>query len=191
MEGTDDPGPKAPSKGKQKWEFSISEACKDSDGDGWTDIEEKRLGLDPQKADTDGDSIPDGQDVCPNYAPSAKDANDEEVEIIQKVVFATYGLSGSRDLLIAGLTEGREVQFRKIQLWGYGGPVLYNPPGNWAKDHPGAFCVGWSVKRISETEAKVDLRDYEGPLASSWQEVFLRKIGRRWVVVKFGDGLIS
>jgi hypothetical protein len=190
MDGTDDQGRESPVKGKQKLEFSISEVCKDSDGDGWTDIEEKRLGLDPQKADTDGDGIPDGQDVCPDYAPSAKDASDEDVEIIQKVVFATYGLSGSRDLLIASITE-RNMQLRKVQLWGYGGPVLYNPPGNWHKDHPGTFFVGWSVKHISETEASVALRDYEGSLASSWMEVFLRKIGRRWVVVKFGGGLIS
>ncbi|CAA9469613.1 MAG: Phage tail protein and peptidase (ACLAME 17) [uncultured Rubrobacteraceae bacterium] len=35
---------------------------RDSDGDGLTNREEQRLGQDPRNPDTDGDSIPDGQD---------------------------------------------------------------------------------------------------------------------------------
>ena len=35
---------------------------KDSDGDGLTNRDEERLGQDPRNPDTDGDSIPDGQD---------------------------------------------------------------------------------------------------------------------------------
>ena len=37
----------------------------DDDGDGLSDIEEKRLGTDPLNPDTDGDGIPDGKDPHP------------------------------------------------------------------------------------------------------------------------------
>jgi hypothetical protein len=39
---------------------------KDSDGDGLTNRDEERLGQDPRNPDTDGDSIPDGQDDADN-----------------------------------------------------------------------------------------------------------------------------
>ena len=35
----------------------------DTDGDGLTDVEERRLGTDPRMADTDGDGLPDGDEV--------------------------------------------------------------------------------------------------------------------------------
>ncbi len=37
----------------------------DDDGDGLSDVEEKRLGTDPLNPDTDGDGIPDGKDLHP------------------------------------------------------------------------------------------------------------------------------
>jgi hypothetical protein len=96
MEGQLAPPEKAPVLGKQTWILSLQQIMQDSDGDGWTDIEEQRLGLDPRKSDTDGDGIPDGLDICPNYAPTAGQENDEEVQILQKAVLAQYGLSRSR-----------------------------------------------------------------------------------------------
>src|SRR6185436_1854566 len=57
----------------------LSEVMKDSDGDGWTDLEEQRLRTNDHLADTDGDGVPDGRDVCPNYAPAAND-DDEEAQ---------------------------------------------------------------------------------------------------------------
>ena len=39
---------------------------KDSDGDGLSNRDEERLGQDPRNPDTDGDSIPDGQDDADN-----------------------------------------------------------------------------------------------------------------------------
>jgi hypothetical protein len=187
MKGTLDPVPKAPAMGEQKWEISISEVCKDSDKDGWTDIEEKRLGLDPNKADTDGDGIPDGQDVCPDYAPSAVDAGNEDVEIIQKAVFATYGLSGSRYLLLP------DSDSRKVQLWGYGGPILYKPDSGQLREdvHSNTLFVHWSIKQKTATEATVSLGDYAGSNWASGQEVFFRKIGQQWVVVKFGIAWVN
>lgn len=48
---------------------SILPSSKDSDLDGLTDVEENLYGTDPQKADTDGDSYLDGQEIVNGYNP--------------------------------------------------------------------------------------------------------------------------
>ena len=180
MEGTHDPGPKAPAVGPQQWKLSIKAIAKDSDKDGWTDVEEQRLGLDPNNKDTDGDGIPDGQDVCPNFSLHDEDSNDEEVKIFQKAIFATFGLGGSRHLLLVGAVP------KRVHVWGYAGPVIYGQDvKSWSKNHQyGAVYVSWKIrKRVSETEVIVEIVDYEGPLAAGGQDVRLRKVGNEWVVI--------
>ena len=179
MEGTPDPGKQAPSLGLQKREIAIREVLRDQDGDGWTDLEERRLGLDPAKADTDGDGIADGMDPCPNFAPPKGHDSDEEVQILQKAVFATLGLSDSRDLLIVGPKS------RKVQIWGYRGPVIYmENPQDWRKEHEyGAIFVDWEVTRKGD-QAEVRVHDYEGPEAAGSQYIHLKKIEGRWIVTK-------
>lgn len=181
MEGTVDPGPKAPAVGPQERKLSIKEIEKDSDGDGWTDVEEQRLGLDPKNKDTDGDGIPDGQDVCPNFSLRDEDKNDEEIKIFQKAIFATFGLGGSRHLLLAGADS------KRVHVWGYAGPVIYGQNvKTWSKTHQyGAVYVSWRIrKRISDNEVVVEIVDYEGPLAAGGQDVRLRKVGNEWVVIR-------
>lgn len=180
MEGTFDPGPKAPAMGPQQRRLSIKEIEKDSDGDGWTDIEEQRLGLDPRNKDTDGDGIPDGQDVCPNFSQRDEAKNDEEVKIFAKAIFATFGIGGSRHLLLVGNES------KRVHVWGYAGPVIYaQNVKTWSKTHQyGAVYVSWRIrKRISDKEVVVEIVDYEGPLAAGGQDVRLHKIGDEWVVV--------
>jgi WG containing repeat len=181
MEGTFDPGPKSPATGPVQWSLSINGIEKDSDNDGWTDVEETRLGLDPKRKDTDGDGIPDGQDVCPNFSLRDEDGNDEEIKIFQKAIFVTWGLSGSRHLLLVG------PEVKRVHIWGYAGPVIYGPDVNtWSKNHQyGAVYASWRIrKRISPTEVVVEIVDYEGPLAAGGQDVRLRKVGNEWVVIK-------
>lgn len=48
---------------EKKDEKIISEDLTDGDSDGLTDSREKELGTDPQKMDTDGDEMPDGDEV--------------------------------------------------------------------------------------------------------------------------------
>jgi hypothetical protein len=186
MEGTQDVGKVAPSVGPQEREYRLEEVLRDQDGDGWTDLEEARLGLDPKKADTDGDGIADGTDPCPNFAPPKGDEADEDVQILQKAIFATLGLSGSRHLLLVGPKS------RKVQVWGYLGPILYTEkPEAWREEHQyGAIFVDWTVQRKG-SEASVEIVDEEGPLAAGSQTVHLKKIGGRWVVTKRDLGWVS
>ncbi len=180
MEGTFDPGPKAAAAGSQQWKLSIREIQRDSDSDGWTDVEEKRLGLDPDNKDTDGDGLADGEDVCPNFSLRDEDQNDEEIKIFQKAIFVTWGLSGSRHLLLVG------PDVKRVHIWGYSGPVIYGPDvKSWSKDHQyGAVYASWRIrKRRADGDVIVEIVDYEGPLAAGGQDVTLRKIGNEWVVI--------
>ena len=187
MEGTDTPWPTAPQLGPQQWRLSSPEIERDSDHDGWTDIEEARLGLDPHKPDSDGDGIPDGSDVCPNYAATAADLEDEQVQMLQRAVFATFGLSGSRHLLLV------DPKSRSVQLWGYGGPVICGQTREgWNSRHQyGAFFVSWEVACIRGDKARVEIRDYQGPEAGGLQYIILKKIRNRWFAVKWIEGPVS
>jgi hypothetical protein len=180
MEGTLDPGPTAPTLGRQEWKLSIKQIQADTDADGWTDIEEQRLGINPRKPDSDGDGIPDGRDVCPNFSLKLEDKNDDEIKMFQKAVFVTYGLSGSRQLLLV------DSKIKHVHLWGYAGPVIYGPDvKSWSKNHQyGAVYVSWRIrKRRSNGDVVVEIVDYEGPLAAGGQDVKLRKINGEWIVI--------
>ena len=186
MEPSLDPGKQAPIFGKREIEISVAQVAKDSDGDGWTDAEEVRLGLDPNKADTDGDGLKDGDDVTPDYAPKPGDAASDEAAVIQKAVFAAFGLSGSHYALLVGAKS------RKVQLWGYSGPILYGQDAaKWRKEYGyGAVFVDWEVT-IQGAAAEVMIRDHEGPLAASSQRVVLQKKNGKWIVIKRQMGPIS
>lgn len=173
--------------GHSKTRIRLSEVMRDKDGDGWTDLEERQLGLDPRKADTDGDGIPDGADVTPNYAPPASEAEDEEVQILQRAFFATFGMSGSRELLAANPNSKTATSrgTRQIQLWGYPGVVLYRKSMyQWSRDtRPLARCwVGWGAT-INGERAEVTVSDWEGNMAAGWERVFFKKIQGQWYVV--------
>ncbi len=192
MEGTLNPVPMPPSLGPQTLEIVVGDVERDSDKDGWTDIEESVLGLDPRNPDTDGDGIPDGADVCPNYAPAPGDAADESVQIIQKAVLATFGLTRSMEPLYPS------PESRKVQLWGYRAPVVYGrshptwSPAPSAADSPeGQVFVTWKVARKTPDEALVVLSDSEGPLAAGGQEVTLAKRNGEWFVVARATTWIS
>lgn len=179
MEGTHDPGPTSPVLGRRRVNFSIKDIEKDSDKDGWTDLEEARLGLDPQKPDSDGDGVSDGQDGCPNFAPTPGDLDSEENQILERAVFAVFGLSGSRYLLLVG------PESKRINVWGYGGPVLYgHDVKSWMAQHQyGGVFVNWRIRKKSGSQATVEVSDYEGPLAAGGVDVRLQKINNEWFVI--------
>jgi hypothetical protein len=102
----------------------ITDVERDSDSDGWTDIEEQTLGLDPGGRDSDKDGIDDAHDRAPLYAPPRTEAADEESLILQAAVFAASGLSESRWVLFA-----KDEQVRKLEVPGLSAPVLFDRPG--------------------------------------------------------------
>lgn len=180
MEGTHDPGPTAPALGRQQWKLSIKQIETDSDGDGWTDVEEQRLGIDPNNKDSDGDGIADGRDVCPNLSLSDEDKNDDEIKIFQKAVFVTFGLSGSRQMLLV------DSKMKRVHLWGYAGPIIYgHSVKSWSENHQYGFVfLRWRIrKQPSANEVVVEVVDYEGALAASGQDIRLRKINGEWIVI--------
>jgi hypothetical protein len=186
MNGTGKPGREAPALGSQEREIRIQNVLRDQDGDGWTDAAELRLGLDPRQKDTDGDGLADGLDPCPNFAPPPGHETDEEVSILQKAIFATFGLSDSRSLLIAN------PDCRKVQIWGYRGPVIYlEKPYDWGREFDSAaIFVFWSATRAGD-KAKVTISDCEGILASQIRYVYLKKIRNEWIVTKWELGPVS
>jgi hypothetical protein len=175
-----------PTAPRQTRELDLAAIRRDSDGDGWTDIEEQYLGLDPHNQDTDGDGLRDGEDPCPDFAPDERATEDEKTQIIQRAIFATFGISGARFLLLV------EPQAQKVQLWGYAGPVLYKPDRtHWVKEHrEGAIFVRWSVQ-INGESASVKVYYYTGPLGAGLETVLLKKITGKWYVIGRDLGYVT
>jgi hypothetical protein len=178
MEGTHDPGPTSPKLGPQQVEISITAVERDTDGDGWTDNEEQRLGLDPRNQDSDKDGIPDGQDIWPNKA-IVPGSNDEDTQILRRALFAVFGIGGSSHLLLVASPV------QPVEIIGYKGPVLFGEDvKSWiAKGNQSGVFVRWRIRKKSANAAIVEIVDYEGPLAAGGQDVRLKKIGNEWYVV--------
>ena len=155
----------------------LDEVERDSDGDGWTDLEEARLGTNPRDRDSDGDGLPDGRDVCPLFARPAVNRTDEATAILQKAIFAAYAVTGSRDLLY--VTPGSP----RVHVAGYGGPMLLDRAIPKSGNGEGGTWVGWKIARRDATTAVVELTDWEGLLAGGGVDVRLTKVGAAWVVV--------
>ena len=157
-------------------QFALDDIERDSDGDGWTDVEEGRIGTNPHAPDSDGDGIPDGRDVCPLLPlPSATTPDDNDT-ILQRAVFAAFALTGSRQMLYVTPATTR------VHVRGYGGPIIFDRPLPSGGSGGGVY-VSWRIRERSATDAVVELTDWEGLLAAGGQDVFLKKVLGRWTVV--------
>jgi hypothetical protein len=157
-------------------QFALEEIERDSDGDGWTDLEEGRIGTNPHDTDSDGDGIPDGRDVCPLYAAPGAQASDDSATILQKAIFAALALTGSRQMLYVTPSTPR------LHVTGYGGPIVFDRPI--PKDgSSGGVYVSWKIREHTAFDAVVEVTDWEGVLAAGGQDVFLKKVLGQWVVV--------
>jgi hypothetical protein len=157
-------------------QFALEDIERDSDGDGWTDLEEGRIGTNPHAADTDGDGIPDGRDVCPLFPRPPAAAGDDSMVILQRAIFAAFALTGSRELLYVTPSTPR------VHVTGYGGPIVFDRaiPG---AGGTGGVYVSWKIRDQTETDAVVQITDWEDVLAAGGQDVFLKRIQGKWVVV--------
>ena len=164
-------------------QIAIDDIERDSDGDGWTDLEEARIGTNPHNPDSDDDGIPDGRDVCPLYA--APSGADDSSMILQAAVFGAFALTGSRELLYV------TPQTPRVHLTGYAGPVLYDRAIPKSGDGNGGTYVSWKIVNKTADDAMVQLTDWEGLLGGGGQDVTLKKFGSRWIVVAVKTSWVS
>ncbi len=176
-----------PIEGAQEIHIVIADVAVDRDGDGWTDVEEGRLGLRPDAADSDDDGVPDSADRSPQYAPSPTEGADVEAAILARTVFAGYGLTGAHTVLLANGAS------RPLQLWGLPSPMLFGVDrGAWiATRGGGPPLVNWKLTSLTATDAVVKIGDFEGGLAAAGYTARLRLIDGEWIVVSYKMDWIS
>jgi hypothetical protein len=183
------------------------EIPKDSDGDGLTDIEEARLGTDPNKADTDGDGDPDGTDPWPN-APSRSDLGDAEKVLAAAfearyhfdsgegvgIFFAPkdlkpFEMAGRRGTMVWLADAGRPFASPLEQCYEQGvafisfGDMDRDPKKPWTER-----LIRWNADR---TEARIMISTYFGGLNGTGYEGTVRKFGNEWVVTAMRQAYVS
>ena len=159
-------------------EVTLAEVERDSDGDGWTDVEEQYLELGFRLVDSDLDGLPDNRDAAPNYKDDGKSTDSGEAQIIQRAIFAMFGFTESPGALFVGDDS------RRVQVYGLPGPVFYRAAR-------GAVQVTWKIVERTASEATVQMTDFENVLAASGNAVKLRRIGDGWYVVSIRGLWIS
>jgi hypothetical protein len=167
------------SAGPQQWRLSLPVIEQDTDGDGWTDAEEKRLGLNPAARDSDRDGRDDGRDTCPNLRASAENSTADDAIILSRAAFAVYGVNRSRSAMLVS-------DSRPVHLSGFRGPVIFGLDRNkWMGEYQHGFVfVKWRIGTRTADEVKVLIDDYEAPMAASGHEVTLKRLHGQWVVVQ-------
>lgn len=99
-------------------QLPLSALTRDKDSDGIPDIEERRLLLDPNNPDTDGDGLSDGRDSMPNVARSTTAQEQDAVmaAVLEKIFGEAFGAiimkpdaSDGPMATLSGLTSGEPV----------------------------------------------------------------------------------
>ncbi|MDQ7823850.1 MAG: PQQ-binding-like beta-propeller repeat protein [Candidatus Eremiobacteraeota bacterium] len=181
---------------------------KDSDGDGWTDEVEKRLGTDPLNKDTDGDGLMDSIDKNPLAAPRALSETEKVLRAAFEGRFCFSSGDGFRVPCLVKLPEGIE----PLELIGYDWLIIPEkkgeksplekamavvdrlgvavvsfamPPsdfdGNILRENKEGRFILWNK---DNTEAKLLISTNYGNLNASDTEIHLKKFGDDWIVVK-------
>ncbi|MEN6520496.1 MAG: PQQ-binding-like beta-propeller repeat protein [Armatimonadota bacterium] len=190
-------------KGKDWLDLTTdNKLLKDSDGDGWTDILETRLGTNPNAADTDGDGIRDSEDKNPLSAP--RQLNDTE-QVLAATFEARFRFTDSSCTpltvyvpdniqpfelmgrewitLCANIKDKPHTTWRKEQAKPN---VSFRPP---EYDLDGAKVYESDKNNVvlwnsDKTEAKTHIVAYYGPLSATGFDVRLKKINGVWFVVE-------
>lgn len=190
-------------KGKDWLDLATDEKLlKDSDGDGWTDILEARLGTNPNSADTDGDGIRDSEDKNPLAAP--RQLNDTQ-QVLATAFEARFRFTDSSCTpltvyvpdniqpfelmgrewitLCANIKDKPRPTERKEQTKPN---VSFRPPeydfdGAKVYESDKSNVVLWNPDK---TEAKTHIVAYYGPLSATGFDVRLKKINGVWLVVE-------
>jgi len=153
--------------------IDLADIERDSDTDGWSDLEEHALGLDPRNPDTDGDGAVDGRDTCPDLGRTQPQKEDANTDMIARAFFAVRGFSASRRVMV--MRNG------SVHLFGYGAPIL-------SKSRSGARFDGavWSIEDQTDTSARVWVFDGQGEAM-----VELHRKQGRWIALRIPQYRIS
>ena len=170
-------------------DVDVADIERDSDSDGWTDLEERQLGLDPRHVDSDRDGQRDDIDASPLYAGASGAPPDDDTQIVRRAVFVTYGLTGSRWAVF--VRHG----VQPFQAEGLSGPMLFSvdlptrdglllrdPRSLDAVPLRGGAQTTWTVSRNGD-QATVDFTNWSGSSFKSASRVQLRRLDGEWVVV--------
>ena len=184
---------------KRQFEVEFAVVVQDSDEDGWTDLEESILGLDPASPDSDHDGLPDGMDANPLFAQN-KAADDAQM-IAQAVYFHDCQLGQGKPRSSASFLQERAFLFTRfidfagieaLELPSCG--QLYLPPPAAIKPEVCAFVpavgegplnakqVGNVLQTTDGQEAWIGVRCADKN-ASTLRHYHLRKLLKRWIVI--------
>ncbi len=188
-----------------KWfEAFVGDASllKDSDGDGLSNVAERRLQTDPNKADTDGDGIDDQLDLWPNVGRKAE--TDEE-KALEAAFEARYHFGSWNGVAVISFPPGVE----PFEMVGRKSPTLVDKGDGWA--HPirqlyerGGILLGIDnrneklkgLERLltwnaDKTQATVRISSYSGGLSGDGYVIVVQKYRSEWIVIYMGMEYIS
>ena len=149
--------------------IDLDAVMRDTDKDGWTDLEERQLGLNPTNVDSDADGLRDDIDGSPLYAPKKGDG-DEETQLIQRALFAMYGLLASRWAVFVAPGS------RPVQVHGHAGPMLFGTTRGGAQ-------TSWKVESHTADQAVVHVTSWSGSRSKGVTNITLKNVTGTWVVV--------
>ena len=119
------------------------------------------------------------------FARRSPEHIDDAAAILQKAVFGTLAMTGSRDLLYVTPDSPH------VHIAGYGGPIIFDRPIPKGGDGGGGTWVTWKIARLDAADALVQVSDWEGMLAAGGVDVRLKKIDGTWVVVSVAAAWVS
>ncbi|MFN8608727.1 MAG: PQQ-binding-like beta-propeller repeat protein [Vulcanimicrobiota bacterium] len=169
----------------------------DGDGDNLTDLEEARLGTDPARPDTDGDGDPDEVDPWPNVANRLPGSEAE------RALAAAFEANFHFDRGEAAALFIAPPDLPPLELAGYCGPMLWTTDEQPECALLGCYPQGVGVHRLERIgpkqarswqekfiqwsadgrEARFRIVSAYGRLNASANDVTVRLVGGRWVVV--------
>lgn len=142
---------------------------RDSDGDGVTDLAEKRLGTDPQKADTDSDGDSDAFDPWPSVARGPETDQEKALAaVFEARYFGDGAETGAWVLLPEGMRSFEMVGRRGVSLWADGAGKDFLEIRNRYRGLTAPLVAFRGIREGKEDEA------------ITWNE--MRTVGTTWIV---------
>jgi outer membrane protein assembly factor BamB len=169
-----------PSASPWSGEVDVALALADRDHDGIPDETERLLGTNPDRADTDGDGIRDGDDPSPLARPAQTDTAKVATEIVRYAINFQRDFEASHIIIVAGVPESfGEVRSAETVL-------LHRESGDREARAPSAMYLRISKIEISGDDAKAQLDvNYGG--RGNGQQMKVRRVGGIWRVVESGE----